>query len=378
MEFIDLKQQYQNIKPQVLKRIENVLDHGKYIMGPEVNELEGALSRFCDVTHAVTCSSGTDALLMILMAMDIGPNDAVFVPAFTFPATPEVVALLGAHPVFVDVDKETCNISPSALEDSILKTKAEGLNPKLIMAVDLYGLPADYDALALIAEKYDIKLISDAAQSFGGVYKGKKVGQVAIATATSFFPAKPLGCYGDGGAVLTDSDELAKKLKSIRVHGKGRNKYENIRVGLNARMDTIQAAVLIEKLKIFPREIELRNKVAKKYSARLTNVTKVPEVPLDSLSVWAQYTVHLQSEHERSHVQDVLSESHIPSVVYYPEILPNQKAYIKYVLPKQRFENSIHLAKTVLSLPMHPYLSDNDINHICKVLQGVLIEEFSQ
>ena len=289
--FIDLKAQQERIRPQIEARIKRVLDHGQYIMGPEIKELEGKLVEFTGAKHALTCSSGTDALLMILMGWGVGPGDAVFTTPYTFIATAEVISLLGATPVFVDIDPITFNIDPEKLALSIQAVKEKdpsiypipdsSLIPKAIIPVDLFGLPADYDSIVGIAERHDIHVLADSAQSFGGEYLERKVGTLGHATATSFFPAKPLGCYGDGGEIFTDDDNLAEKLTSIRVHGKGTDKYDNIRIGLNARLDTLQAAILLPKLEIFPKEIEKRQRVANRYSIGLSGCDKltVPSVP---------------------------------------------------------------------------------------------------
>ena len=375
MEFIDLKTQYNLLKESIDMRIQQVLDHGQYIMGPEVAELEAALAKFSDAKHVISCSSGTDALLMILMALSIKKGDAVFVPAFTFPATPEVVALLGAHPVFVDVNPDTYTMSPSSLEENIINARAQGLRPKVVMPVDLYGMPADYDELEQVCRHYDLKIVSDAAQSLGGIYKGRKVGTLGLATATSFFPAKPLGCYGDGGAVFTDDDTLAEVMRSIRVHGKGYNKYDNVRVGLNARLDTLQAAILLVKLSSFAGEIELRNKVAANYDKALSELVSTPAIMRDRISAWAQYTILLADEHERAHLQNQLRSRSIPTAIYYPEILPKQGAYAKYALPQQQFESSQWLAERVLSFPMHPYLTEKDIENITSEINVFRKEE---
>lgn len=369
IQFIDLVAQQQKIQPQIEKAISRVLQHGAYIMGPEVTQIEQDLCDFTGAKYCVSCSSGTDALLMILMAQGIGPGDAVFLPSFTFPATPETVALLGAHPVLVDVDLDTFNLCPESLAKAYDAAVSKGLTPRAIMPVDLYGLPADYDAIRAFANDKDLWIFCDAAQGFGATYRGEKVGQIGLATATSFFPAKPLGCYGDGGAVFTDDTELYDRMVSIRVHGKGTDKYDNIRVGLNARLDTLQAAILIEKLKIFPQETVDRQRAADYYSTHLRDVVKVPEVPAGSTSIWAQYTICLKDADERRDLQAHLSDLGIPAVVYYPKPLHKQTAYRDYALAGQDFKNSDQLSQTVLSLPMHGYLDQETQD---RVISGII------
>lgn len=357
--FIDLKTQYSLYKTEIDAAIENVLDHGQYIMGPEVTKLEKQLADYAGVSYCVTCSSGTDALLMPLMAYGIGVGDAVFTTPFTFVATAEVIALLGATPVFVDVDEDTFNMNPQLLEAAIQKTVNDtDLKPKAIIPVDLFGLPADYDEINKIAVKHDLWVIEDAAQGFGAEYKGKKTGSLADCGATSFFPAKPLGCYGDGGAVFTDDSEFYEKLTSIRVHGQGKtgDKYDNVRIGLTARMDSIQAAVLIEKLKRYDEELVARNKVADFYSKGLSNSLKTPVVPEGYSSVWAQYTLLANSDEHRQKIRSRLNENEIPSAVYYPTPLHLAGAYINLGYKAGDFPVSESLSRRVFSLPMHPYL----------------------
>lgn len=364
IDFIDLVSQKNRVLPQVQKAIQAIFDHGAYIMGPEITVLEKAMAEFCGCRYALSCSSGTDALLLVLMAKGIGPGDAVFLPSFTFPATGESVALLGASPVFVDVFPDTYNMNPESLKDSITRAKAAGLKPKAIIPVDLFGQVVDFDAIESIANENNLWILCDSAQSFGATYKGKTVGSMGLATATSFFPAKPLGCYGDGGAVFTDDEQLYETLKSIRVHGQGVDKYDNIRVGLNARMDTIQAAVLIEKLKIFPDEIVERQKVADTYSMALKNLVKVPHIIDNTQSVWAQYTIVLNNQEERDGLQAHLTDLGIPSVVYYSKPLQEQVAYKQYYLKGQDLSVAKHLSDRVLSLPMHAYLKPDQQDRI--------------
>lgn len=358
--FIDLDAQKALISSEINSAIARVLQHGKYILGPEVTELEAALSNYTGVSNVVGCSSGTDALLMILMALEVKVGDAIIVPSFTFPATPEVAALLGATPVFADVDKDTFNITVEEIEKAVAVAKNEGLTPRAVIVVDLFGQPAEYEEIQSVCNKHDIDIICDAAQSLGAEYKGKKIGSFGCATATSFFPAKPLGCYGDGGAVFTQDEKLAKKLKSIRVHGKGTDKYDNVIVGLNARLDTMQAAILLEKLKIFPEEVASRQKVADYYSRNLNTAVKTPKVIDTAKSVWAQYTITVEKQ-QRGSIKEFLAEENIPTAIYYPKPLHQQEAYKGF--PKTDCTTSEKLSQTVLSIPMHPYL-DTDTQDI--------------
>ena len=354
--FIDLKSQQTRIRTEIDAAIKRVLDHGNYIMGPEVEELETALARFCGAKHAISCASGTDALLIIMMARGIGPGDAVICPAFTYTATPEVIALLGATPVFAEVSDQTFNLDPSGLGPAVEAAREAGLKPRAIIAVDLFGQPADYSAIQVFADDNGLFVISDAAQGFGGSIGDRKVGTFGLATATSFFPAKPLGCYGDGGAIFTEDDALADVMRSIRLHGKGAEKYDIVRIGLNGRLDTIQAAILIEKLKIFPDEIALRQAVAEHYRRALQTSVGVPVVPAGMASVWAQYTLTIGNG-QRDGIARRLAAQGIPTQVYYPRALHEQTAYQKYPIAKGGVPISERLPKLVLSLPMHPYLS---------------------
>src|SRR5581483_2873984 len=331
--------------------------HCQFLMGPEVFEFERMLAQFCGAKHALSCASGTDALLLVLMARGIGPGDAVICPSFTFCATAEVVALIGATPVFADVDAETFNVNARSIVRAIETAKREGLSPKALIPVDLFGLPADHDAIAAIAKEHGLFVLDDAAQGFGASYKGRKLGSIAHATATSFFPAKPLGCYGDGGAVLTDDDALLDVLKSLRVHGHGTDKYDNIRIGLTARLDTIQAAVLIEKLKIFPEEILARDRIARRYNEALGDIAIVPRVPDGYTSVWAQYTVRLKPG-RRDGLANALKAEGIPTAIYYPKPLHRQQAYKHYPVADNGLPVSDRLADEVISLPMHAYLEE--------------------
>lgn len=362
MEFIDLMAQQELIRPQIDAAIKRVLDHGCYILGPEVEELERRLAKYTGARHAICCSSGTDALLLPLLAYGVGPGDAVFTTPFTFFATCETIAWTGATPVFVDIDPESFNMDPPLLEAAIERVAGEGrLRPRGIMPVDLFGLPADYDAIMPLAEKHGLFVIEDAAQAFGALYKGRRAPGLAHVSATSFFPAKPLGCYGDGGAVFTDDDGMAAQIRSLVVHGKGTDKYNNVRIGLNARLDTIQAAILLEKLKILPKEIDLRREVARRYSEafrgqRGGRFRITPPVAREGyLSAWAQYTVRCD---KRDELQEQLRQCGVPSMVYYakPAHLLEAMAYLGH--REGGFPVSEQAAKSVLSLPFYPYLPE--------------------
>lgn len=354
MQFIDLEAQYKHLKSKIDKRIQDVLAHGQYIMGPEVCELEQKLSEYVGVKHVITCANGTDALTLALMTLEVKEGDAVFCPTFTFFATAEVIAYEKATPVFVDSDPDTFNICPIHLEKQIEKVIAEGsLTPKAIIAVDLFGLPANYSEIQKIADKYNLKLIEDAAQGFGGEINGKRAASFGDIATTSFFPAKPLGCYGDGGAIFTNNDDYAELLRSYRVHGKGKDKYDNVRIGVNSRLDTIQAAILLEKLAEFPKELESRNKLAKKYSSELSSQYKVPVVPEGYLSSWAQYT--LVSENRDKEMAKYKAKG-IPTMVYYGKCMHQQTAFNALEYTDADFPIASKLAKEVFSLPMHPYL----------------------
>jgi dTDP-4-amino-4,6-dideoxygalactose transaminase len=354
MQFIDLAAQYQASKERINRRIQKVLDHGQYIMGPEVRELEVALEDYVGVKHAITCANGTDALTLAMMAMGVGEGDAVFCPTFTFFATAETIAFQNATPVFVDSDPNTFNICADDLECRIKQVISEGvLIPKAIIAVDLFGLPADYKQIQQIADKYKLKVIEDAAQGFGGEVCGKKAGSFGDIATTSFFPAKPLGCYGDGGAIFTNDDDLAEIIKSLRVHGKGSDKYDNVRIGMNSRLDTIQAAILLEKLAIFPGELVKRNLAADSYHDKFGNCHKTPKVPDGYYSSWAQYTLQVK---DRQIAIKQFKESGIPTVVYYPTCMHQQPAFKYLNYSDNDFPVASYLAKHVLSLPMHPYL----------------------
>ena len=354
IQFIDLAAQYQYLKTNIDARIKKVLDHGHYIMGPEVQELEEELAKYVGVKHAITCGNGTDALTLAMMVLDIKPGDAVFCPTFTFFATAEVIAFEGATPVFVDSDEATFNICPIDLEKRIQATIAEGkLIPKAIIAVDLFGLPANYPEIQKIADKYNLKLVEDAAQGFGGSIDGKRAGSFGDIATTSFFPAKPLGCYGDGGAIFTNSDYYAGLLKSYRVHGKGKDKYDNVRIGMNSRLDTIQAAILLEKLAEFPTELINRNKAADNYEKTLSSKYQTPQVPTGYVSSWAQYTL-LSANRDAD--MAAYKEQGIPTMIYYGKCMHEQAAFEDLGYTAGDFPVAEKFAQRVFSLPMHGYI----------------------
>lgn len=368
LKFLDLETQQKLIRENIEKRIKTVLEHNYYIMGPEVAELENELAKFCGAKHVISCANGTDAIEMVLMAKDVQPNHAIFVPSFTFAATAEVVRLAGAQPVFIDVLPDTFNIDPESLVKGIKTAKEHGLIPAGVIAVDIFGQPANYDKLEQIAGEHGIWLLCDSAQSFGGVYKGKKVGTIGIATTTSFFPAKPLGCYGDGGCVFTNDDQLADLLRSIKSHGQGHHRYENVRVGMNSRLDTIQAAILLEKLKIFPEELKKRQAVADLYDARLRDFVITPHIIPETKSAWAVYTVLLKDGNKRDTIQEALKAAGIPTMIYYPKPLHLQKAYSDCLKADTSLSISELLSSKVLSLPIHPYL-DFSQGHLDKLVE---------
>lgn len=369
MQFIDLKAQQKRIKSKIDKRVQSVLDHGKYIMGPEVYELEEKLAEYVGVKHCISCSSGTDALLIPLLAKNFGPGDAILTTPFTYIATAEVISLIGATPIFVDIYPETFNINPDGILKGIEEAKTKGLKPRAIIPVDLFGLPARYRLIEKIALENNLFLIEDAAQGFGGEIKGKKAGSFGDVATTSFFPAKPLGCYGDGGAIFTDNEDLAQIMKSVRVHGGGLDKYDNIRVGINGRLDTIQAAILLEKFDIFKKdEIALRNKVAEYYSKNIKNNLETPFTPDKYLSSWAQYSILVSSRLERDLLMDKLSNNKIPNVIYYRIPLHLQKVYRYLGYKEGDFPVAETVSTNIFSIPMHPYLNKNQQNYIIEVL----------
>lgn len=353
--FIDVAAQRRRLGSKVDEAIARVLGHCQFILGPEVRVFEEELAAFAGARHAVTCASGTDALVLALRAKGIGPGDAVICPSFTFCATAEVAALVGATPVFVDVDETSFNIDAKGIPGGIAAAKRAGLKPKAIIPVDLFGLPANHDAVAAEAKEEGLFVLDDAAQGFGASFNGRKLGTFGHATATSFFPAKPLGCYGDGGAILTDNAAMAEAMRSLRMHGHGSDKYDNVRIGLASRLDTIQAAILSEKLKIFPDEIEARNAVARRFAEALGDVLTVPKVPAGSVSVWAQYTIRLPAG-RRDAFATALKAEGIPTAIYYPIPLHKQQAYKHYPVGEGGVAISERLAAEVISLPMHAYL----------------------
>lgn len=373
IQFIDLKAQLNLIRSDVEKAILKVLDHGTFIMGPEVYELEKQLAEFCGVKHVISCSNGTDALALGLMAKKVKPRDAIFVPSFTFAATAEVVAWMGATPVFIDSLPDTFNIDPKNLELGIQRAKELGLKPVGIIPVDLFGQPADYDAIQKIADEHGLWIMADAAQGFGGSYKGRKVGNIGDLATTSFFPAKPLGCYGDGGAIFTNDDELAAIIKSLRVHGQGSDKYDNVRIGMNGRLDTMQAAILIEKLKVFPQELIDRQKTADAYNEALKDVVQIPHVIEGASSAWAQYTVVLPDHIDRTKLMNDLKEKGVPTMVYYVKPLHMQTAYKHYpTATGGALEVCERLSDRVMSLPMSGYVRDDLLKQIITQISKVI------
>jgi len=380
--FIDLKTQFKHLEKEIQAAINGVLEHGKFILGPEIKELEERLADFAEVKHVISCASGTDALLMPLMAQNIGPGDIVFTTPFTFIATAEVISLLGATPVFVDIDPRTFNIDPDKLKLAIEAVKKQDSTlyplpknipaaaiPKVVIPVDLFGLPADYDSLLEIARQENLFVLEDAAQGFGGTYKGRKAGGLGHAGATSFFPAKPLGCYGDGGAIFTNDDDLRDKLLSIRVHGQGKDKYNNIRTGLNARLDTLQAAILLQKLKIFPTELAARQKLSEKYTNELADVQQevtVPIIPTGYSSAWAQYSLVAV---KRQTIIKELTKEGIPTAIYYPLPLHLQAAFSDLQYSTGDFPMAESVSLKIFSLPMHPYLEHELVDKIAAIIR---------
>jgi UDP-2-acetamido-2-deoxy-ribo-hexuluronate aminotransferase len=384
MEFTDLGAQQNRIKEQIDLNIQTVLKHGQYIMGPEVKALETRLASFVGIKHAISCSSGTDALLLALMTYGVGPGDAIFTTPFTFIATAEVISLLGATPVFVDIDPSTFNIDAEKLENAInaLKLNDSSINtlpvtpnrlpltPKGVIPVDLFGLPADYNRINAIAEKHGLFVIEDAAQSFGAEYNGRKSCSLAEIGCTSFFPAKPLGCYGDGGMCFTDNDEKAEIMRSLLIHGKGTEKYDNVRIGINGRLDTLQAAILLAKFDIFPEEVEMRDHVAQQYSnlLKFKSSLSIPFIPSGMKSAWAQYSILADDEAHRAAIQSRLKQADIPTAVYYPKPLHLQTAFKSLGYKGGDFLISEDYSKRIFSLPMHPYLTRNDQEKIAQIL----------
>lgn len=372
MEFRDLKKQYQTLKTDIDKAILDVVSSGSYIGGKHVSELEEQLAEYVGVKHCITCANGTDALSLALMAWEIGEGDAVFVPDFTFFASAEVVSFEGATPIFVDVDRDTFNMSFFDLEHSIKQVINEGkLRPKAIVTVDLFGLPASYILLRKIADKYDLLLLEDGAQGFGGAIDGKRACSFGDISTTSFFPAKPLGCYGDGGAIFTDNDHWAELIKSYKVHGKGSFKYDNVRIGINSRLDAIQAAILKVKFKAFcDFELDRINCVASKYTELLTDVVETPLIPEGYYSSWAQYTIKLKNKEERDVLQCKLRNAGVPSMIYYPIPMHKQTAFADKVYADGFCAVTSALCDTVLSLPIHPYIEEDEIERIVRIMNN--------
>jgi len=370
MEFRDLKAQYNKYKNEIDSAIQNVLDNANFIGGKEVNNLEKRLADYVGVKHCITCANGTEAMTLLMMAWDIKEGDAVFVPDFTFFSTGEIVSFRGATPIFVDVDKDTFNIDPIKLEQAINKVVEEGkLAPKVIIPVDLFGLPADYNEVNRIAKKYNLRVLEDGAQGFGGSINGRKACSFGDAATTSFFPAKPLGCYGDGGAIFTNDDNLASLLNSFKVHGKGENKYDNVRIGVNSRLDTIQAAILNVKLTAFiEHELEAVNRVYKLYTEKLKGIVSTPIIPEGYVSSFAQYTIKLNNKKERDNLQAKLKENGIPSMIYYIKPMHRQEAFSGLNYDDDDYKITNKLCDTVLSLPMHPYLSEGEIATVSEAI----------
>ena len=363
IKFLDLQKQKKIIQRKLDENIKGVLNHSKFIMGPEVAELENKLKRYSGVKYAISCASGTDALILAILALKISKNDVVFCPSFTFPATAEAILIAGARPVFIDVSKDTFNICYKDLIKEIEKSFKKKLRPRAIIAVDLFGLPANYKRLNEIAKNYNITLIADAAQSYGGDYVNKKVGSLSKITCTSFFPAKPLGCYWDGGAVFTDDLEIKEKIESLRAHGKGKEKYQIVDVGLNSRLDTLQAAILLAKLEVFDWETIERGRLSQIYFSEITNNLKKPTLPSLTKSAWAQYTI--QSP-KRDKIINFLNQNGVPTMVYYPVPMHRQPAYKKYFIEQElkSLRNSEQLSKSVFSIPIHAYLNENELQYI--------------
>src|SRR6201987_5713389 len=370
--FIDVASQRQRLGKAIDEAMARVLAHCQFINGPEVTQLEAQLAAFSGAKHVVACASGTDALLMVLMAKGYGRSDAVLCPSFTFCATGEAVALTGAVPVFVDVDEATFNIDAASLKRGIATARKLGLKPRAVIPVDLFGQSADHDAIAAVAEAEGLFVLDDAAQGFGASYKGRRLGTFGRATATSFFPAKPLGCYGDGGAIFTDDADLAERLRSIRVHGQGADKYDNVRLGLTGRLATVQAAVLIEKLKIFDDEIAARNEVAERYSRGLGNVVTVPHLAAGCTSVWAQYTIRLPQGVDRGGFAADLKAKGVPTAIYYPKSMHQQTAYRDFPVAEGGLSVSERLSADVISLPMHAYLDEPTQNRVIAAVHGAV------
>ncbi len=362
--FIDLAAQQQAIRAELETALKQVLDHGGYLHGKEVGQLEQALAERTQTHHAIACASGTDALQIVLMSQNLQREDAVIVPAFTFVATAEAVVLAGGTPVFADIDPATFNLTPATIENACNKAKEQGLRPRGIIPVDLFGLPADHDAIGAYATQHDMFVLDDMAQAFGAELRGKPLGGHGLAATTSFYPAKPLGCYGDGGAIFTNNDDLAATLRSIRQHGE-QNRYENLRIGLTGRMDTMQAAVLLTKLTVFDAELEQRRSIAAAYSESLSPVLQTPSL-VEPKQAWALYTVRTASQSERDELRQHCQDNGIPNQIYYPIPLNKQVAYRDF--PSAPTPVAEACAATVLSLPFHPYMRDNEIAYVCATI----------
>ena len=356
--FVDLAAQQQRIRSDIDARIAKVLDHGQYIMGPEVAELEAELASYAKAKHVISCSSGTDALILALIAFGLRPGQGVIVPSFTFAASAEAIAVLGAIPVFAEIDGRSFNLDADRLDSALSAAHAQQIDIVGIMAVGLFGQPANITALSDYAQAHNLWMLDDAAQSFGGRWQNRPSGSLADITATSFFPAKPLGCYGDGGAVFTDDDEMAERARSARIHGQGSDKYENIQIGMTARLDTVQAAILLAKMAIFDEELQLRNKVADRYEQLLSEHVTTPFIAADAYSSWAQYVIILPEASNRADIQTRLSADGIPSAIYYPRPMHTQPPYKRYPVSEGGLAITEYMADHVLALPMHPYLDE--------------------
>ena len=370
MQFIDLNRQYEECQDRMRQRIDVVLQHKQFIQGPEVKELELRLASYTGRKYVKSCASGTDALTISLMALGVEQGDAVFVPSFTFFASAESITLAGGTPVFVDCREDTFNMSPDSLREAISMVKGVGeLRPKGILAVDLFGQPAEYEKICEIARQNSLFVLEDGAQGFGGGIGGQKACGFGDISATSFYPAKPLGCYGDGGAIFTDREDLAKAIDSIRNHGQGQNKYDNIRIGLNSRLDTIQAAVLLVKLDLFEKELELREQVAKGYTQKLKDVIRTPVILNGYSSCWAQYTLKAKSFEERERILQTLDQNGIPTAVFYPTPIHMASAYKDSPFTRRSLAVTEDISKRVFSVPMHPYLTEPEIDRICSIIR---------
>lgn len=372
IDFIDLKAQRRRIGQRMDDAILAAVHEGAYILGPQVKKLEAQLAEFAGIKHAIGCANGTDAILLALKALGIGAGDAVICPSFTFAATAEVVALAGATPIFVDVVEATYNIDPDKLPEALALAKSLGLKPRAVIPVDLFGQPAEYDRIEAFTKEHDLALIADSAQGFGALYHGRRAGSIGTFATASFFPAKPLGCYGDGGAVFTNDDRLADLVRSFQVHGKGSDKYDNIRIGVNSRLDTLQAAVLIEKLAVYPDEIEKRQVVAERYNRALANVAVVPHVPEGLVSIWAQYTIRVPAERRAKFIADMKAKG-VPTAIYYPKPLHQQTAYKDYPIAGGTLPVSDRIAGEVVALPMHAYLDEATQDHIIAAARESLL-----